>query len=158
PPVLGNPTRLEQLFFNLLVNAAHAVHELEQPERSVRVALRAEAGRVQVEIEDNGCGMTEQVLSRAFEPFFTTKPLGVGAGLGLSICKRIVDDMSGQITVHSRPLQGTTVRVSLLACRDEPAEDPTPIHKPRRGRMLLVDDERAVAESLRHALTDDHDV
>jgi PAS domain S-box-containing protein len=157
PHVLGNPTRLEQLFFNLLLNAAHAVQELELSERKLQVTLRAEGERVLIEIADNGCGMSEHVLSRAFEPFFTTKPLGVGAGLGLSICKRIVDDLAGQITLHSRPLAGTTVRVWLPAVAAAPA-DSGERSKGRRLRLLLVDDERAVAESLRHALQEDHDV
>jgi PAS domain S-box-containing protein len=158
PCVIGNPTRLEQLFFNLLVNAAHAVQELEQPERRLGIALREAEAQVLVEIDDNGCGMTEHVLMRAFEPFFTTKPLGVGAGLGLAICKRIVDDMGGQISLTSRPLVGTIVSVRLPACVDTVVTATPRPSKRRRGRMLLVDDERAVAESLRHALHDDHDV
>jgi len=156
PCVLGNPTRLEQLFFNLLMNAAHAVSEMELPERKIRVCLCVQDTRVIVEIEDNGCGMSEQVVTRAFEPFFTTKALGVGAGLGLAICKRIVDDLGGQITLHSRPLHGTTVQVCLPGCN---AQSEAVVPAPKRlGRLLLIDDERAVAESLRHALQDEHDI
>jgi len=154
PCVLGNPTRLEQLFSNLLLNAVHALRESEQPERWLKVTLRTGDGFVLAEIADNGCGMTDQVLSRAFEPFFTTKPLGIGAGLGLAICRRIVDDLAGRIEVDSRPLSGTTVRVYLPSCATETAAE----HGGARGRVLLVDDERAVVESLRHALHDDLDV
>jgi len=150
PCVLGNPTRLEQLYFNLLLNAAHALNEVDRPERSLRVALRTAGDYALTEIEDSGCGMTEQVLSRVFEPFFTTKPLGIGAGLGLSICKRIVDDMSGQIHVQSRPLGGTLVRVLLPVCPESVC-----VPSPARAQVLLVDDERAVAESLKQALHDD---
>jgi CheY-like chemotaxis protein/two-component sensor histidine kinase len=155
PCVLGNPTRLEQLFSNLLLNAAHALRESERPERWLKVKLRAGDNYVMTEISDNGCGMTEQVQSRAFEPFFTTKPLGIGAGLGLAICRRIVDDLSGRIELDSRPLAGTSVRVYLPSC--EPLVD-TAAQAAARGRVLLVDDERAVAESLRHALHDELDV
>jgi PAS domain S-box-containing protein len=154
PCVLGNPTRLEQLFSNLLLNAVHALRESERPERWLKVTLRTGDGCVLAEISDNGCGMTDQVLSRAFEPFFTTKALGIGAGLGLAICRRIVDDLAGRIEVHSRPLSGTTVRVFLPSCEAETMLEQTIV----RGRVLLVDDERAVAESLRHALHDDLDV
>jgi PAS domain S-box-containing protein len=154
PCVLGNPTRLEQLFSNLLLNAVHALRESERPERWLKVTLRTGDGCVLAEIADNGCGMTEQVLSRAFEPFFTTKALGIGAGLGLAICRRIVDDLAGRIEVDSRPLSGTTVRVYLPSCETQPLDEQTVT----RGRVLLVDDERAVAESLRHALHDDLDV
>jgi len=156
PCVLGNSTRIEQLFWNLLVNAAHAVSEVERPDRTLRLSLRAcDAGRVLAEVEDNGCGMNEAVLARVFEPFFTTKPLGVGAGLGLAICKRIVDDLGGQISIESQPLRGTTVRVYLPHC--EQTKTAVGSGK-RRGRVLVVDDERAVAESLHHALQDEHDV
>jgi len=154
PCVLGNPTRLEQLFSNLLLNSVHALRESERPERWLKVTLRTGDGYVLAEISDNGCGMTDQVLSRAFEPFFTTKALGIGAGLGLAICRRIVDDLAGRIEVHSRPLSGTTVRVFLPSCETETVSEQTIA----RGRVLLVDDERAVAESLRHALHDDLDV
>jgi PAS domain S-box-containing protein len=155
--VLGNPTRLEQLFFNLILNAAQAMSELDPSERRLQISLRAGDGCVVVEIEDNGCGMSGLVLSRAFEPFFTTKPLGVGAGLGLAICKRIVDDLAGQITLRSQPLRGACVWIQLPhGDQDAPrAEPPQPA---RRAKLLLIDDERAVAESLSHALQDEHDV
>jgi PAS domain S-box-containing protein len=155
PCVLGNPTRLEQLFSNLLLNAVHALHEIDRAPRWIRVRLRAAKDHVIAEIADNGCGMTEQVLARAFEPFYTTKPLGIGAGLGLSICKRIVDDLAGRIEVESRPLHGTLVRVYLPSCAslDAPSRSTQ-----ERKRLLLVDDERAVAESLRHALEDTFEV
>jgi two-component system NtrC family sensor kinase len=157
PCILGNSTRVEQLFWNLLLNAAHAVSEVERPDRWVRVSLKAcNDGRVLAEIEDNGCGMDESVLARVFEPFFTTKPLGVGAGLGLAICRRIVDDLGGQIQIESQPLHGTTVRVYLP--HGGQAEAPAPLLTKRRGRVLVVDDERAVAESLHHALQDEHEV
>jgi PAS domain S-box-containing protein len=112
PCVLGNPTRLEQLFLNLIVNAAQALAELDAPDRWIRVSLAPDAdGRVIAEVCDNGPGMRDEVVARAFEPFFTTKPLGVGAGLGLPICKRIVDDIGGAISIASCVGEGTTVRI-----------------------------------------------
>jgi PAS domain S-box-containing protein len=167
PCVLGNPTRLEQLFFNLVVNAAHALGEVDAPDRAIRISLaRGVDGRVVAEVTDNGCGMREEVLARAFEPFFTTKPLGVGAGLGLPICKRIVDDLGGTMTIQSRPGVGTTVSVHLPAHEKlEPTPPPpSPLRFvrdpliPTRARVLVVDDERAVAESLCAGLRDVHDV
>jgi PAS domain S-box-containing protein len=167
PCVLGNPTRLEQLFFNLIVNAAHALGESDLPDRVIRIALSQKPdGRVVAEITDNGCGMREEVLARAFEPFFTTKPLGVGAGLGLPICKRIVDDLGGAITIQSKAGHGTTVFVyfppcerSQLSAAPVASETPaTPRAEVKRSRVLVVDDERAVAESLCAGLRDVHDV
>jgi PAS domain S-box-containing protein len=158
PCVLGNSTRLEQLFWNLFTNAAHALSAVELPKRTLRVSLSSCAdGRVLAEVQDNGCGMTEPVQARAFEPFFTTKPLGVGAGLGLAICRRIVDELGGSIEIESRRLAGTTVRVYLPRCEGGQL-GARPGSTKRRGRVLVVDDERAVAESLRHALKDEHHV
>jgi PAS domain S-box-containing protein len=158
PFVLGNSTRLEQLFWNLLTNAAHALGAVERPKRTVRVALSAcSHARVLIEVQDDGCGMTEPVHARAFEPFFTTKPLGVGAGLGLAICKRIVDDLGGTIEIETQRQVGTTVRVFLPQYEDS-LIGVRPRAGKRRGRVLVVDDERAVAESLRHALKDEHHV
>lgn len=173
PCVLGNPTRLAQLFFNLIVNASHALGDTDNPDRVIRVSLAQKLdGRVVAEVSDNGCGMREEVLARAFEPFFTTKPLGVGAGLGLPICKRIVDDLGGTITIQSRPGWGTTVSLYFSACESSPELVDLKIERPdsqappavaydplaQRGRVLVIDDERAVAESLRAGLRDAHDV
>lgn len=156
PCITGNATRLEQLFFNLLENAAHAVAECDPARSVIRVAIRLGArGFVNVEVCDNGCGMTDDVEQRAFEPFFTTKPLGVGSGLGLPIAKRIVDDLGGSIAMHSQPGKGTLITVALHVY-EEPVSD-RPVQR-RRGRVLVVDDERAVAESLHFALRDEHDV
>ncbi len=159
PAVSGNPTRLEQLFFNLLGNAAHALDHSAHAQRHLRVALRqSDYDFVTAEIEDDGCGMSEDVIARAFEPFFTTKPLGVGSGLGLPICRRIVEDLGGKISVESRAGFGTRVCVSLPRHVHEDASR-SPITPTRpRGRVLVVDDEKAVAESLRYALKDEHDV
>jgi PAS domain S-box-containing protein len=162
PCVLGNPTRLEQLFFNLIVNAAHALSETDAPDRVIRISLRqATDGRVVAEVTDNGCGMRDEVLARAFEPFYTTKPLGVGAGLGLPICKRIVDDLGGTISIQSRPNEGTTVSVYFQPALGHNSSVPPPIAAALAGprsRILVVDDERAVAESLCAGLRDVHDV
>jgi PAS domain S-box-containing protein len=157
PCVLGNATRIEQLFWNLLINAAHALDSDSHATHTLRVTLALnQDGRILAEVQDDGCGMTDQVVRRAFDPFFTTKPQGVGAGLGLAICKRIVDDLGGQISLETRPDSGTTVRVLLPSC--SASNDAATTSGKRRGKVLVVDDERAVAESLHHALRDEHDV
>ena len=115
PTVLGNGSRLGQVLVNLLVNALQAFPE-KRPERNrIRVATRLEeaSGRVVVEVEDNGVGMSQEVLQRIFDPFFTTKPVGVGTGLGLSICHTIVESMGGTIDVRSTPGRGTLFLLSL---------------------------------------------
>ena len=114
-PVWANESRLEQVFLNLLVNAAQAM-----PEGDARRATRSASGRGQdgerrvvLEVSDTGAGIPPDVLPRIFDPFFTTKPVGVGTGLGLSICHGIVTSLGGQIEVDSEPGEGTTFRVVL---------------------------------------------
>lgn len=166
PTVHGNATRFEQLFLNLLLNAAHALGRGD-PERDViEVSLRrGEGGTVVVEVRDTGEGMVPEVLEHAFDPFFTTKPMGVGTGLGLPICRGIVQAVGGEITLQSAPGVGTTARVvfrehgagvvAAPAPKREVGSEPPPRS---RGRILIVDDEPAVALSLSHELGRRHEV
>ncbi|MBI2306203.1 MAG: PAS domain-containing protein [Rhodocyclales bacterium] len=110
PPVECVPAQINQVFMNLLVNAAQAI-----PQRG-RITLRSGAGdgHVWFEIEDTGSGMPEEVRKRIFEPFFTTKPVGKGTGLGLSISYDIiVKKHGGRLDVSSEPGRGTLFRISL---------------------------------------------
>jgi C4-dicarboxylate-specific signal transduction histidine kinase len=114
PRVRGNEARLCQVFLNLLLNAAHAISP-GQPERNrIQVSARGVGGeRVLVEVSDTGCGIPPELLERVFDPFFTTKPVGVGSGLGLSVCRRIITAHGGELSVESEPGRGTTFRVFL---------------------------------------------
>jgi PAS domain S-box-containing protein len=166
PAIDGNAARLEQVFLNLLVNAAHAVSEVDAARSEVRVRLRrGHGGTVVAEVTDNGCGMSEDVLLRVFDPFFTTKPIGVGTGLGLPICRSIVQGFGGQIEVESAEGMGTTVRVILPAyvssrTSEIPEEPVRPPSAPpgARTRVLVVDDEPLVASLLQRMLQPLHDV
>jgi signal transduction histidine kinase len=110
PQVECLPSELNQVFLNLLVNAAHAIG----PERGVIVVRSGDAGEeVWVEIEDNGSGIAPEHLSRVFDPFFTTKPVGRGTGLGLSLAYGIVQKHQGRIEVRSEPGRGSCFRVTL---------------------------------------------
>jgi PAS domain S-box-containing protein len=164
--VRGNAARLEQVFLNLLVNAAHAVSDLEpaRAEIHVRVAT-ASSDRVVVEVVDNGVGIPKDVLPRVFDPFFTTKPVGVGTGLGLPICRSIVEGFGGAIVIESAGGRGTKVSISLPAFVEPaaPANEELPAAQssyppPDRGRILVVDDEPLVAALLGRLLSPDHDV
>ncbi len=124
PAILGNEARLGQVLVNLLVNATQAFPERRSDNNSIRIATRSdEANRVVVEVEDNGAGMSPEVLQRIFDPFFTTKPVGEGTGLGLAICHSIVQSMGGQIEVRSIPGRGTTFVLSLPTFVQEDEED-----------------------------------
>ncbi|MCB9367435.1 MAG: PAS domain-containing protein [Calditrichaeota bacterium] len=108
-------TKLEQVFLNLLKNAAHALGESHQGDLpNITLRTRLVQDHVRVEIEDNGPGMPESVRRRIFEPFFTTKEVGTGTGLGLSVSYFIVvDNHRGTIEVESAPGQGAKFVVSL---------------------------------------------
>jgi CheY-like chemotaxis protein len=105
-------------------------------------------------------------LPRIFDPFFTTKPRGVGMGLGLSICHGIVMSLGGKITVHSAPNEGTTFRVALpvtdRADEEEAAATSSDVpssSKPlARARVLVIDDEVPIANTMRDLLGAHHDV
>jgi two-component system NtrC family sensor kinase len=113
PPVRGSESRLGQVFLNLLLNAAQAIPEGAPRENTVEAHLRAEDGKVVVEIRDTGHGIPPENLKRIFEPFFTTRPVGVGTGLGLAICHSIIIAMRGELTVESTVGKGTCFRVRL---------------------------------------------
>jgi signal transduction histidine kinase len=112
-------SELNQVFMNLLVNAAHAITR----ERGTIVVRTASGdGKVWVEIEDDGSGITPENLQRIFDPFFTTKPVGKGTGLGLSLAYGIVKKHGGLIEVASEPGRGTRFRVTLPIERDQAVE------------------------------------
>jgi two-component system NtrC family sensor kinase len=114
PPVRGTDGRLGQVFLNLVLNAAQAIPEGDPPAQTVRVASFVDAGGyVVVEVHDTGVGIAPDVRSRIFDPFFSTKPPHEGSGLGLSICRRIIKGMGGDITAESVPGRGSTFRVRL---------------------------------------------
>lgn len=109
PLVRCHPGRMSQVYLNLLGNAADAMTELGE----VRISFCHDGHNVVTEIADNGCGMSIEQLNRLFEPFYTTKPPGSGTGLGLYLCKQIVEQQGGFIRCDSEPGRGTTFFVTL---------------------------------------------
>jgi two-component system NtrC family sensor kinase len=109
PVVLGNTNQMEQVLYNLLHNARDAI------ERDGRITLRTRLqGRfVQVDVEDTGCGMSEEQMEKIFFPFYTTKEVGKGTGLGLSISYGIIKSFGGSIEVKSRLGKGTTFSLRI---------------------------------------------
>ena len=143
----GDHERIEQLFVNLLLNAAQAIPEGQAHENEIRVSVRALPGQgtAIVRIEDTGTGIPLEVQERIFQPFFTTKPIGQGTGLGLSICRGIVTALGGQISFQSEPASGTTFRVLLPRpmAEHEPTGGVQPMARRRRvvlfiGRLLRL--------------------
>lgn len=115
PQVLCYPGQLNQVWMNLLSNAAQAMQNV--PEPKLLITAKLEPNSVLVQVRDNGPGIKPEVQSKIFDPFFTTKPVGQGTGLGLSICHSIIERHGGQIWVESELGSGTTffVRVPLSA-------------------------------------------
>jgi signal transduction histidine kinase len=110
PRIEAYAGELNQVWTNIIDNAVDAMNGAG----ALRIATRAEADGVVVEIGDSGPGMTPDVAARAFEAFFTTKDAGRGTGLGLDIARRIVVDRhGGSIDVDTRPGAGTVLRVRL---------------------------------------------
>ncbi|MDY7228867.1 ATP-binding protein [Hyalangium rubrum] len=111
PEVECLPSQLNQVFLNMLVNAAQAIKG-KRGTITVRTG-RPDEAHVFIEIADNGEGISPENLKRIFNPFFTTKPVGKGTGLGLSVSYGIVAKHQGRIEVSSRPGEGTTFRIVL---------------------------------------------
>jgi len=110
PPFECVGAQLNQVFMNLLVNAAHAIEDFGTI--TVRTGTEGDDW-VWVEVEDTGKGIPDDVKNKIFDPFFTTKPVGKGTGLGLSLSYKIIQDHQGHVTVDSVVGQGTKFRVSL---------------------------------------------
>lgn len=112
---LADESRLEQVFINLLTNARDAIIEAHgEAGGTVRVISRVLSdSELEIEISDNGIGMTEEIRSKIFNPFFTTKEAGKGTGLGLSISHGIVQDHGGSISCVSETGRGTAFHISL---------------------------------------------
>jgi len=123
PVVFGDPDQIEQVFLNLVMNAAHAM-QLNPAHGVLTVGTKMSTdGRFAIGyVKDNGCGINEKDKERIFEPFFTTKMGGEGTGIGLSVVKEIVNKHHGMINFESKENEGTTFEIYL------------PLSKPADGR------------------------
>src|SRR2546421_5080983 len=110
PPVTCYAAQLNQVWMNLLVNAAQAIGD---DEGEVRIITRCYGAKVTVTVVDTGKGISPENLKRIFDPFFTTKPVGEGTGLGMSISHGIVEQHGGTIAVDNIPGVGTTFTITL---------------------------------------------
>jgi signal transduction histidine kinase/CheY-like chemotaxis protein len=174
PPVSADPLQVEQVLLNLCINASDAVGEVGTVRISVKAAevhgqfcggCRAgvDGDFVEMCVEDDGQGMTPEVLARLFEPFFSTKETGKGTGMGLAMVHGIVHEHRGHVLVESAAGRGSRFRVlwPLGSCIDgdtSHTHGDRPIAtgraRPRmQGSVLIVDDEAMVGEFMRELLT-----
>jgi signal transduction histidine kinase len=113
-PIYGNMGQIEQVFINLLTNAADAI-ESTGKEGFLHITTEDRGGRVVSVIRDTGPGVPESKIEQVFMPFFTTKPVGKGTGLGLSISKNIINDHKGELLLENHPDGGAVFTVILNA-------------------------------------------
>jgi two-component system, NtrC family, sensor kinase len=111
PKVECNLSQINQVFMNLLVNAAHAI--ADRGSITIKTGTNAAESSVWVEIKDTGCGISPENFKRIFDPFFTTKPVGKGTGLGLSLSYGIIQRHHGRIDLESVLGAGTTFKITL---------------------------------------------
>ncbi|MBW2290947.1 MAG: response regulator [Deltaproteobacteria bacterium] len=160
PIILTSRSRLLQVLVNLLINAAHSLGNVAAAENKIRVSVApAGVGEVKIEIADTGEGISEADLPRIFDPFFTTKAKSEGTGLGLSICRELVSKLGGEIAVESSPGKGTKFVLTLPRGEGAletfaSARTPAATGDRRPLRILIVDDELWVAQSLQRKLGD----
>jgi two-component system, NtrC family, sensor kinase len=179
PEVHGSPNQLQQVFVNLINNAAQAIAGTGQP-GTVTVRARPWLDGVAIDVADTGPGVPAALAERVFEPFFSTKREGEGTGLGLSICQGLVKEHGGRLSLQPTRGAGATFTVELPAARGTATRDAAePSEAPARARILVVDDEHHIlrymratleswghevdvatdgAEGLRSALRGDHDI
>lgn len=129
PPVWSYSQQINQVFMNLLINAAQAIDQ----DGHIHVKTRLRDELVVVQISDNGCGIPKKMISQIFDPFFTTKDIGKGTGLGLSMAHSIIENHQGKIEVESIVGEGTTFTLYLPASNQVEPEDSST----RRNCVLL---------------------
>lgn len=116
PHVVCNLSDLNQVFLNLIVNAAHAIEDAQagkSEKGTIRIGTASDGDDAVVTISDTGCGIPERVRTRIFDPFFTTKAVGRGSGQGLAIARTIVDRHAGTLAFDSQVGTGTTFTIRL---------------------------------------------
>ncbi|CEJ16251.1 Sensor protein FixL [bacterium YEK0313] len=149
PAITGDRDLLSQVIANLVINAQQALMDRPAP-RLIRVETRLAGDRVGITVEDNGPGVPPDLARRVFDPYFTTKPAGVGTGIGLSICRNVVEAHGGTIALANGADGGARFDISLPRSDDErPAIPVASDPAGHRGlSVLIVDDEADVARSL----------
>jgi two-component system, cell cycle sensor histidine kinase and response regulator CckA len=156
-PVHADPSQIELMIMNLVLNARDAMPEgglLSITTRSETLTENSGVGPTQfvvLEVSDTGVGMSSEIKERIFEPFFTTKAVGKGTGLGLSTVYGIAEQANGHITVESEPNHGTTFRIYLPRSNEVPSRTAITVPPPAYGHetLLLAEDEEGIRNMTR---------
>ena len=149
--------QIVQVLINLILNAQHALAGQSDPRKITLASHLSDDGAwLRIEVADTGPGVPAAHAGRIFDPFFTTKPVGQGTGLGLSVCKGMIEAHGGRLELLNPGGPGATFRISLPAQVTCAAPDASPAAgtmPTRRGRILVVDDEVEIAAILADCLT-----
>ncbi len=156
PPVQGDPDQLRQVLINLVVNAQHALEEVDG-ERKLQIATtyRERDNHVELQVRDTGPGIAPEIRGRIFEPLYTTKEIGTGTGIGLALCHRVVEAHGGSIAVDSRPGEGAVFSIRLPCAEQAAAGQRDKGGRPAEAaaiRILVVDDEEEVGQVISEVL------
>lgn len=166
PRVVVPHGRLTQVLVNILVNAIHAIREVERPVHRIRITTRSDGEYVAISISDTGPGIAPEAIGHIFDPFFTTKRTGYGTGLGLSISRSIMHDLGGDLIVESVHGEGATflallpipdpatVRQAYLRSRRPPVQSSAPV----KQTVLVVDDDERILKAYARVLAGSCDV
>ena len=180
-PMRGAQGKLVQVLLNLLLNAAQAMGRGSSGQNSVTLRTFNAGNEVCGEVIDTGTGIPPEDLERIFEPFFTTKGPERGTGLGLAVCRRLVKELGGQMHVESQVGVGSRFQLRFPAAPGASASVPAPVFPTRvakpveakpveakpveakpvegaRGRILVIDDEERIRQTLVRMLSRDHEV
>ncbi|MBA4149528.1 MAG: response regulator [Verrucomicrobia bacterium] len=155
PRTEADPDQIQQIAGNLMTNAIQAMERSKGPHR-LQISSKSDGKTIQITVEDNGPGVPAEIEQKIFEPFFTTKQVGLGTGLGLSIAHSIMAEHKGKILYQSSSLGGAAFilelpvveKLSAIPARVQPSAPAKPKARTRSGRILVLDDELALAELL----------
>jgi PAS domain S-box-containing protein len=156
PMVWGDPHQLHQVVVNCLTNAHYAVRQ-EPRLRRIRITSTRVGDGARLAVEDSGPGIPETIRQKVFEPFFTTKPAGEGTGLGLSLCRGIVEGHGGRVEIATSPALGgarlvITLPSGLVPVLQATVADRAAAPSGASHRILVVDDEQPLAEVVAEGL------
>jgi len=160
PRIMADDQQLQQVVTNLIINAQHALEEIEGERRLwISSQVAEERNEIAIRVADNGGGVAKEIRSRVFEPLFSTKSDGSGTGIGLALCHRLVEAHGGSIALEEAPSGGAVFVVTLPVPAEVeeagtslgPAQPATATAR----RMLIVDDEPGVAEYFAEVLRND---
>lgn len=161
--VRANRARLEQVFVNLILNASGSFEVDDPVANRIELSTLNSDDEVAIRVSDNGQGIPPHAREQIFDPFFTTKSVRDGSGLELSICHGIITRFGGDIEVETEVGRGTTFIVTLPLDDSNAKVIPTvPLprshQRPARSRILLIDDEPALAAVMKDLLAETHEV